>query len=169
MLATLLLFYFHSARIFYSWGYFYIRNDPLSPPLSYISEFIEQWHMPLFFLLAGAGSWFALRRRAAGQYLLERLKRLLVPCIFGVLVIVPPQLYFALRHRRPDYGESYLQFLPRFFDPDYTGGKFDMGHLWFILFLFVFSAIALHSLPISGVMRTGAWSAGWPGSLPGRV
>ena len=143
VLATLLLFYFHSAKIFYQWSPFYILNDPLSRPLSYVSLLIEHWHMPLFFLLAGAASWFALRRRTAGQYLLERVKRLLVPYLFGLLVIVPPQLYFALRHYRPDYAESYLQFYPRYFDPDYTGGKFDMGHLWFILFLFVFSLIAL--------------------------
>ena len=102
VLATLLLFYFHAAKIFYQWSPFYILNDPLSRPLSYISLFIEHWHMPLFFLLAGAASWFALRRRTAGQYLLERVKRLLVPYLFGLLVIVPPQLYFALRHHRPD-------------------------------------------------------------------
>jgi peptidoglycan/LPS O-acetylase OafA/YrhL len=143
VLATLLLFYFHSAKIFYQWSPFYILNDPLSRPLSYISLFIEHWHMPLFFVLAGTASWFALRRRTGGQYALERLKRLLVPYLFGLLVIVPPQLYFALRPRRPDYAESYLQFYPHFFDPDYTGGKFDMGHLWFILFLFLFSLIAL--------------------------
>ena len=143
VLATLLLFYFHAAKIFYQWSPFYILNDPLSRPLSYVSLFIEHWHMPLFFVLAGAASWFALGRRTAGQYLLERVKRLLVPYLFGLLVIVPPQLYFALRHHRPDYAEPYWQFYPRFFDPDYTGGKFDMGHLWFILFLFVFSALAL--------------------------
>jgi peptidoglycan/LPS O-acetylase OafA/YrhL len=143
VLATLLLFYFHAAKIFYQWSPFYILNDPLSRPLSYVSLFIEHWHMPLFFVLAGMASWFALRRRTGGRYLLERLKRLLVPYLFGLLVIVPPQLYFALRHQRPDYAESYLQFYPRFFDADYTGGKFDMGHLWFILFLFLYSAIAL--------------------------
>jgi glucan biosynthesis protein C len=143
VLATLLLFYIHPARIFYLWGRFYIKNDQLSAVASWISDFIYHWHMPLFFLLAGAASWFALRSRTGGQYFLERLKRLLVPCIFGILVIVPPQLYFALRHQRPDYAESYIQFFPRFFDPEYTGGKFDMGHLWFILFLFLFSLIAL--------------------------
>jgi glucan biosynthesis protein C len=142
MLATFLLFYIHPARIFYLWDPFYIKNDQLSGALSRISLFIDHWHMPLFFVLAGAASWFALRRRTGGQYALERLKRLLVPFVFGFLVIVPPQLYFALRHQRPDYAESYLQFYPHFFDPGYTGG-IDMGHLWYILYLFIFSLVAL--------------------------
>jgi glucan biosynthesis protein C len=142
VLATLLLFYFHPAKVFYLWDPFYIKNDQLSAPLSYVNLFIQHWHMPVFFIVAGAATWFALRRRSSGQYIMERVTRLLVPFLFGVLVIVPPQIYFALRHERADYAESYLQFYPHFFDPAYTGG-IDMGHLWFILYLFVFSLVAL--------------------------
>jgi glucan biosynthesis protein C len=142
VLATLLLFYFHSAKIFYLWGPWYIQNAQKSRAVSYVSLFIDHWHMPLFFVLAGAASWFALRKRSGGQYAIERLKRLLVPYIFGLLVIVPPQIYFELRHQRR-YAGSYLEFYPHFFDPAYTGGTFDMGHLWFILYLFAFSLIGL--------------------------
>lgn len=35
--------------------------------------------MEFFFLLSGVGFWYALRSRTAGQYLLERVKRLLIP------------------------------------------------------------------------------------------
>ena len=108
VLATLLLFFIHPARIFYLWGPFYIKNDQLSAVASWISEFVNHWQMPLFFVLAGAASWFALRRRSGGQYVVERLKRLMIPFVFGFLVIVPPQLYFAARHQQPDYAESYL-------------------------------------------------------------
>jgi hypothetical protein len=72
----------------------------------------------------------------------ERFKRLLIPYIFGLLVIVPPQIYFDLR-ANARFSGSYIQFYPLFFDPAYTGGTFDMGHLWFILYLFVFSLVAL--------------------------
>ena len=34
--------------------------------------------------------------------------------IFGLLVIVPPQLYFALRHHRPDYADPTCSFTPAF-------------------------------------------------------
>jgi glucan biosynthesis protein C len=141
VLATLLLFYIHSAKIFYLWGPWYIQNTQKSRAISYVSLFVDHWHMPLFFILAGAASWFALGRRSGGQYVKERFKRLLIPFIFGLLVIVPPQIYFDLVANR-GYSASYVEFYPRFFDPGFTG-KFDMGHLWFIVYLFVFSLIAL--------------------------
>jgi glucan biosynthesis protein C len=144
VLAVLLLFYYHPARIFYRWGGWYIEDVPKSKGLSYIALFIEQWHMPLFFLLAGVSTWFALRKRSGGQYLTERFKRLLVPLIFGLLVIVPPQIYFELLHSRRITSRlvSYLDFYPHYFDSRYTG-EFDMGHLWFIAYLFGFSLVAL--------------------------
>ena len=70
---------------------------------------------------------------------MERLTRLVIPLIFGILVIVPPQLYIEILGFR---GASYLDFYPRYFDSEFTGG-FDMGHLWFIAYLFGFSLLAL--------------------------
>lgn len=51
--------------------------------------------MPILFVLAGAAAWFALGHRSPGDYVVERFKRLLVPFVFGVLVIVPPQAYLV--------------------------------------------------------------------------
>jgi glucan biosynthesis protein C len=148
VLAVLLLFFYHPARIFYVWDPFYVKNGQLSRALSYLLVFIDRWHMPLLFLLAGASTWFALRRRSGGQYAKERFLRLLVPLIVGLLIMIPPQIYFDLLHHNPGYGESYLQFYPRFFSGNPEGleaykGGFDMGHLWFIFELFLFSLIAL--------------------------
>jgi surface polysaccharide O-acyltransferase-like enzyme len=38
---------------------------------------------------------------------------------------------------------SYLAFYPQFFNGIYPQGNFEYGHLWFLLYLFVFSVIAL--------------------------
>ena len=147
--AVLLLIPFHTARIFDTFETFYVKNDSLSPWLSYVVIFfLGRWHMPLLFLLAGASSWYALRFRSGGRYLAERLKRLLLPFVFGTLVVVPPQMYFALLHRGDSPG-SYLKYYPTFFQlrppgmPDYTGVGFTWGHLWFILNLFIISLVAL--------------------------
>jgi peptidoglycan/LPS O-acetylase OafA/YrhL len=95
--------------------------------------------MQLLFLLAGAATLFSLRYRSGGEYVKERFKRLLIPLVFGVLVIVPPQLYIEILGFR---GDSYIDFYPKYFDPEFTHG-FDMGHLWFIAYLFGFSLLAL--------------------------
>lgn len=147
VLAVLLLIPFHSARIFDIWDPFYAKNAATSSFLSYsVITFLNQWQIPLLFLLAGASSWYALGVRTGRQYAAERWKRLLLPFLFGILVIVPPQAYLA-RLQNPDYHDSVLRFLPDYFRVrgDLTGytGLFTPGHLWFIAFLFVFALVAL--------------------------
>ena len=139
VLAVLLLFYAHPARIFLTSGPWYVQNVQKSEVISFLGIFIDQWQMPLLFLLAGASTLFALRFRSGKEYLVERLKRLLVPLLFGILVIVPPQLYIEILGF---HGDSYIDFYPKYFDSEFTHG-FDMGHLWFIAYLFGFSLLAL--------------------------
>ncbi len=149
VLAVLLLVPYHSARIFDAWELFYAKSEQVSAALSYIFVgAVNPWHMPLFFLLAGASTYFALRFRSEGQYLKERFTRLIVPLIFGTLVIVSPQAYLGAR----TYGYfdgSFFEYYPQFFrigptgDPTGYMGGFTPGHLWFILFLFMISLMAL--------------------------
>jgi glucans biosynthesis protein C len=147
LLAVVLLLPYHSARVFDVFDSFYIKNAMRSGGLSYIIAFLDPWHMPFFFVLAGMSTCLALRRRSGRQYLWERIRRLLVPLVFGIVIIVPPQAYLA-RVTHAGYVGSYLQFYPTFFQilpGDLTGyfGTFTPAHLWFILFLLVFSVVAL--------------------------
>jgi hypothetical protein len=73
-----------------------------------LSERRSPW-LPLLFLVAGAASWFALGRRAPTQYLVERVGRLAVPFVCGVLLLVPIQLYVE-RLATPGYSLNFLQF-----------------------------------------------------------
>ena len=77
VLVVLLLLYFHTVAIFYvgELGEFYIKDEQSSHAMSCFITFVHQWHMPLFFLLSGAGTWFALSFRSALQYVQERFKR----------------------------------------------------------------------------------------------
>jgi glucan biosynthesis protein C len=148
VLAVLLLIPFHSARIFDTLEDFYVKSSQASVGLTVgIIDFLNRWQMPLFFLLAGAATWYALGFRETGEYVKERIKRLLIPLLFGVLVIVPLQAYVAaLSH--VTFAGSFLQYLPYYFTPheastDYTGLIFTVAHLWFILFLFPIMLVAL--------------------------
>jgi glucan biosynthesis protein C len=149
VLAVLLLVPFHTGRIFDIWEPFYAKSAEVSTSLTYIFVgAVNPWHMPLFFLLAGAATWFALGFRSRGQYVKERFKRLVIPLAFGLLVIIPPQSYLgALTYG--NFDGSFLQYYPRFFQigpggglEGYRGG-FTPGHLWFILMLFLLSLVAL--------------------------
>jgi len=139
--AVLMLVPFHTGMIFVSWD-FHIKNAESSGPLTDFNSFIHMWHMPLLFFLSGAGAWFALGFRTAPQYIAERTRRLFIPLIFGILVIVPPQTYFERLHKMQFQG-SFLAFYPHIFNGVYPNGNFTWNHLWFLAYLFVFSMIAL--------------------------
>ncbi|MBM7655236.1 acyltransferase family protein [Neobacillus cucumis] len=146
-LGILLLFPFHSARIFDHWDPFYVKSHVLSWGLSWFIASTSYWFMPLLFWLAGSSIWYALQHRSYQQYMKDRISRLLIPFIFGLLLIVPPQGYFSLWQHRGDSPGNYFTFLKNYLldFSDLSGyfGSFTPAHLWFILYLFVLSLIAL--------------------------
>jgi hypothetical protein len=153
-LVVLGLIFFHSARIFDS-GDFYVKNETTIDLVDAVIAFAVTWAMPLMFLMAGMAVWYSLRKRTAAQFVSERFRRLFVPLVFGVLVLIPPQVYIGL-HKDPTYSESYWEFLPRFFDVKLNlanfpfiisdapeTGLFEQGQLWFLVCLFGFSLVLL--------------------------
>ena len=108
--------------------------------------FLDPWGMPLFFLLSGTGSRFALRRGTASQYALERVTRLFIPFVIGSILLSPLQLYFEWLHKT-DTGVfegtllAFLQARPISIGPGVLGWA--SYHLWFLGFLFAFSLIGL--------------------------
>jgi glucan biosynthesis protein C len=144
--AVLLLIPFHTARVFNVAEAFYSKNPELSTALQRFIFFVQPWHMSLLFFLAGAASWFALGFRKGGQYAGERLKRLMVPFLFGLVIIVPPQAYCGmLTNTTADrsWWSQYAYFWTHWADPQSYDGMWTPAHLWFILFLFVYSLLAL--------------------------
>jgi peptidoglycan/LPS O-acetylase OafA/YrhL len=142
--AVLLLIYFHSAAVFYQGelGEFYITNPDKSSVLRLFVLAIHQWHMPLFFFLAGAASWYSLQIRGARQYLSERGQRLAIPLVVGILTLVSPQVYLN-RLNQGLFQGSFLDFYPHFFNGIRPTGNFEWAHLWFIAYLLVLSIAAL--------------------------
>ena len=96
ILAVLLLFPFHAALVFNENSDWYVKNGRKSPFLSWVVvDFLDPWYMPLLFVLAGIATAYAFAHRPAGAYARERTRRLLVPLLFGIVVMVPPQPFLA--------------------------------------------------------------------------
>lgn len=95
-LRVLLLFgvyIYHVLRPFDPLLDWHINNAVRSDAVMSILLLINPWGIPLFFLVAGAGSMFSLRRRSNRQFILERVNRLLIPFIVGTILLTPFQLY----------------------------------------------------------------------------
>jgi surface polysaccharide O-acyltransferase-like enzyme len=143
-IAILFLFPYHTARVFDGLNSFYVKGitNTASTNLIYLSF----WFMPLLFLLAGFSSLYGLQKRTWVIYLKERFFKLFIPFIFGFLVIVPPQKYYA-RLFHLNKHESYFSFIKNYFTDfsdwsEYAGG-ISPAHLWFIIFLFLISIMVL--------------------------
>lgn len=201
-LVVLLLAPFHAAISFTGMGSVYVYDIPVrdillsgATPvgvgplvLTEFTVFMDNWFMHLLFLVSGIGAAFSLRKRNGAQFLGERCNRLLLPLLIGTLLVVSFQSWLgALSFGR--FSGGFLAFFPSFFN----GMNFNWGHLWFLAYLFVFSALSLplflsirrkgEASRISSVARrftmmpmillpalwTGFLEAlfrpGWPGSL----
>ncbi|MBV8882898.1 MAG: acyltransferase family protein [Chroococcidiopsidaceae cyanobacterium CP_BM_RX_35] len=141
---------YHAARIFDCprFGCYYVQNSITSPELNLFDSFIDLWFMPLFFFIAGGAAKYSLELRNKKQYCLERFKRLFIPLIFGVLVLIPPVGYLGFLSHNKNVHINYYQYYLSFFNISYgniagTTGTFSPSHLWFILYLFCFSLITL--------------------------
>jgi len=168
VVAILAIFIYHCARFFDTEGW-HLKNAEQSFVVDALrSGLIWMWVMELFFLLSGASTWFALKSKTAGQYLLERVKRLLIPLYtVGMLVLLPPQVYFEL-FTNEGYTGSFWKWLPGHYaglpsEIARTGIRnlrapgsllsfgFD-GHLWFLRYLFL---ISLMTLPLLLYLKSG--------------
>lgn len=142
VLAVFGLIPFHVAIIFTA-GKDYVQNAQRSALLAALAAFVSFWGIPLLFLVAGASAWFALGTRSPCAFVVERLKRLLVPFLFGVLAIVPIQVYFG-RLTNPGFRQSYLEFYPRFLAAFTIANAAEYwAHLWFVPALLLFSALTV--------------------------
>jgi peptidoglycan/LPS O-acetylase OafA/YrhL len=152
VLAVAAIFLYHVALVF-SITPWMVSNQQKSLILSGIAGWGYLWGLQLLFVLAGASSYYALRRRSAIRFAGERLLRLGVPLVVGLVTLSPLQAYFmslAQGHR-----QTFLEFLPGFLhrltpplDPVWLirSGY----HLWFLGFLLVISIAALPVLATAG-------------------
>lgn len=152
VIAILGVFLFHAVHPF-DLADWHIKNAQTSFEITLIYAFLAPWGMPFFFLIAGTGSWYALRRRTAREYAWERFKRLCIPFICGVIVLAPIMLYLEWRHKtqtgilETSFSEFLANRIPGF-TPEWFGAL--GNHLWFLGFLFSF---ALLTLPLFSWLR----------------
>lgn len=140
VLAIIVLLFFHTGMLFVTWSW-HVKNAQTSKAFDTVMIWLHQCRMPLLLFISGAGTYLALEFRNSKQYIKERNKKLLIPLIFGMFFIVPPQIYYE----RIAQFSSYLDFYPTVFQfvPYPKGGSLSWHHLWFILYLLVYSIMAL--------------------------
>jgi glucan biosynthesis protein C len=159
VVAIVILHAFHVGMMFNRWDFHLKNPDPL-PVLEQPMAFLHAVRMPLLMVIAGIATAIALQRRSVGGFAIDRVKRLLVPLVFGMLVIVPPQIYIE-RIASGAFTGSYLQFYSSVFEfQPYPAGSFSWHHLWFVAYLFLYCMAAIPLLFGLATPRGRRW-LGW--------
>ena len=122
----LCVFLGHAIRIYYDGGWYFHKTQPVLM-FDIIDKFIFSFHMPLFVFLSGY--LFYLNKdkiENAWEYVIKRVKRLLVPFYFAGFLYVLPMICF-INPLEKSVGFYYISFLTL----DYT------WHLWYLIALFI--------------------------------
>ena len=123
-----------------------IKSKATFPAVDVLQYLARPWRLTLLFIVSGSASAFLLAKLRHG-FLRERSRRLLVPLVFAILVIIPLQRYYqAIEHA--GYAGGYAAFLGSYLTMgrDVCGPSkcYDvptLSHLWFVAYLWIFTVL----------------------------
>jgi peptidoglycan/LPS O-acetylase OafA/YrhL len=144
ILAFGLLIFYHVGMLYVSWG-FHIKSVHRLTWLEPLMLFLNPWRLSLLFLVSGVATRFMLGKYLLGAFVRARSARLLIPLIFGMLVIVPPQSYLQIVEALgypagflDFYVNHYLAFGAQFC-PNPCILQPTWNHLWFVVYLWAYT------------------------------
>lgn len=156
VLAFGLLILYHSG-MFYAenWG-FHAKSNYRSQSLESVMLLVSPWRMAILWVVAGIAIKFIITKITITRFIYQRSLRILIPLLFGVLVVVPPQLYVEMSQNN-DLNLNFWQFMQAFYTPSshvfthYSAGiwpHIDVNHLWFLRSLWSYSLIIVLLTPL---------------------
>ncbi|WP_045858548.1 acyltransferase family protein [Teredinibacter purpureus] len=146
VLAFGLLILFHIGMLYaQDWGWHY-KSGYRSEFLQNIMLWSNQWRMSLLFLISGVAISYMLEKMTFWQFWRNRHAKILVPLLFGMAVVVVPQVYIEQHSLGELEGTSYWRLWQTYFDVEQ--GLITWNHLWYLSYIFVYSLIIWLLYPI---------------------
>ncbi len=145
ILAFFLLILYHVGMYYVTWGW-HVKSPFASTAPEPFMMMSSPWRLGLLFFIGGVAASIMLRKLGAAPFLKRRSLRLLVPLVFGMLVIVPPQAYFEVVEKL-GYAGGYGAFMGLYVQ-GYGGFCQDgclklptWNHLWFVAYLWIYTML----------------------------
>jgi len=156
-----LLILYHVGMAFVPWAFSVKMGAPIG--WTVVPMFLTNpWRLSLLFAVSGFASAALLERsNGIGAFVRSRMARLGIPLLAGILIFVTPQPWVELVTQH-GYAHGFGYFmLHDYYRPQQIDGVFvpTYMHLWFVVYLLVYTLVwgALLALPHS--WRTGARKA----------
>lgn len=145
-ITVLSIIFYHSLIIFFTResAVMFVRSGVDLPFCIYTEAIMSRICMPLLFLLAGYSAKYSLEKRTVKEFILNRVKKLLLPFLIVSFTLNPvvSYIYGITQGRDITFSQHMFKFVTSIsenFEGRTTG--YSPMHLWFLLFLFVFSLV----------------------------
>jgi len=153
--AFAILIFYHIGMVFVPWAY-HVKSAHVADWVTLPMLASNAWRLTLLFVVSGYASRALLSRSPnVLGFVRNRSARLLIPLLFGMIVIVPPQSWVELSTQHgytADFGTFWLHDYFRF--ASVAGIMLPTwNHLWFVAYLWVYT-IALAALV---ALAPGGW------------
>jgi hypothetical protein len=141
------LILYHVGLVYAPWDW-HVHSPHTVPALGLAALVTNPWRLTLLFMVSGIALRFMVRRTPPAQAIGQRLRRLVPPLIFGILVLVPPQSWIEAVEKGSFSGSLAAWWLAEFSPAGLRDGV-PLNHIWFVLYITVYSmaALALASIP----------------------
>lgn len=151
---SLLILYHIGMYYVQDWGW-HIKSDNTFRWLQEVMILTNTWRMSLLFFISAMALSLVIKRYSAMNLIRIRSSRLLVPLIFGMFVVVFPQVYVeAISQQLIEPG--FFAFWSEYINPNTdllrehhsSIGLLTWNHLWFLPYLWVYSVLAIVIHPL---------------------
>ena len=147
--AFIVLIFYHIGMYYVDdWGW-HVKSQYLSTALQYPMLLINQWRMPLVFLISGFALAIVEPKFSTARLLRLRFTRVFIPLVVGMYLIVPPQGYFEAGQQL-GYSDGYWPFWLEYIQPNSTLlptmqysdlGLLTWNHLWYLAYLWAYTLV----------------------------
>ena len=131
---------YHSGVVYESsglLGFFWIVDDPATNDVAgLVNLVIDLFAMPAIFFVSGFLAPLSIAKTSARGFLARRFRRLMVPWLLAVLVLIPiyKVMFLVARGLPQEHWTTYFHF---------SNGVFSQSWLWFLPVLFAFDVLFL--------------------------
>ena len=134
--------------LYFAPGHWLVKSAEIEPWVAYPIAAISPWRLMIIFAVSGFASAAMLQRfPSVGAFFRERSRRLLIPLLFGTVILVPPQGW--VRMEVSGHHQSMLHFLTHEeFAFHRIAGQFfpNWEHLWFLGYLWAYTGLLAATL-----------------------
>lgn len=149
--AFMLLILYHVTMLYAQGEGWHVKSAYQTDALNIPRLLVNQWRMPLLFIISGLAISFVWHKYSAGQFALKRISRLMVPLLFGMAFIVAPQCYYEALGKgliEPGFLKFMGQYLTfqDFPDEAWAGEKeihWTWNHLWYLPYLLFYTLLLI--------------------------